>query len=105
LEMESANVSKSKTLGLLSNLKVSIGSSNFYVQAQVVLEVLYDMLLGLPFFTLTQASIHHFNNSNAHLVLQDPNTHEVITVPTITRCRKHRTDINIVETTPEEDFQ
>ena len=51
--MESANKSKNETMGLLQDLKFGY---NFYVQVQVVQDAPYELLLGRPFFTLTQAT-------------------------------------------------
>ncbi|MFI5420871.1 MAG: retropepsin-like aspartic protease, partial [Nitrososphaerales archaeon] len=80
--MESANQTKDHTLGLLQDLKMTIGGYDFYVQAQVVENAPYEMLIGLPFKTLTQSNTRHFSNGDAHLTLTDPNTQAVITVPT-----------------------
>jgi hypothetical protein len=88
ITMESANKSKNETLGLLQDLKILIGGYAFYVQAQVVEDAPYELLLGRPFFTLTQATHRHFSNGESHLTLVDPNTHAVITIPTRARKRE-----------------
>jgi gag-polyprotein putative aspartyl protease len=80
--MESANKSKDETMRLLQDLKIDIGSYDFYLQVQVVKDTPYEMLLGWPFYTLTQAMHRHFLNGNSHLTLIDPNTQAVITIPT-----------------------
>ncbi|KAF8800844.1 hypothetical protein BYT27DRAFT_7227300 [Phlegmacium glaucopus] len=85
--MESANTSKNRTMGLLHDLRIIIGGYNFYVQAQVVRDAAYEMLIGRPFFTLTRATTQHFQNGDAHITLVDPNTHAVITIPTRSRNR------------------
>ncbi|KAJ3565953.1 hypothetical protein NP233_g7310 [Leucocoprinus birnbaumii] len=85
--MESANKSTNKTMGLLRNLRVSIGDCDFYLQAQVVDNTSYDMLLGRPFLTLAQANTRHFTNGDSHITLVDPNSHSIITVPTRPRVR------------------
>jgi hypothetical protein len=84
--MESANKSKDETMGLLQDLKLKIGEYDFYVQVQVVKDAPYELLLGRPFLTLTQASHKHFSNGDSRLTLTDPNTRDTITIPT--RCRK-----------------
>lgn len=84
--MESANKTKDETMGLLQDLKVKIGEYDFYVQVQVVKDAPYELLLGRPFLTLTQASHKHYSNGDSRLTLIDPNTHDTITIPT--RCRK-----------------
>jgi len=88
VNMEAVNKSKSMTLGLLQDLKVVIGGYTFYVQAQVLKKASYQMLLGLPFFTLTQAAIKHWKNGDTSLVLEDPNTQATIKVPTFARQRE-----------------
>jgi hypothetical protein len=86
--MESANATKESTMGLLRDLPVRIGSSTFYLQVQVIENAPYEMLLGRPFLTLTQAQTHHYSNGDSHITLIDPNTNETITIPTMTRVRK-----------------
>ncbi|TFK18709.1 hypothetical protein FA15DRAFT_675076 [Coprinopsis marcescibilis] len=52
LKMESANGSVTTTLGMIENLPVKIGSRDgftIYVQAQVVPNTPYNLLLGQPF--------------------------------------------------------
>ncbi|KAF8810011.1 hypothetical protein BYT27DRAFT_7021069, partial [Phlegmacium glaucopus] len=90
--MESANLTKDKTMGLIKNLKLIIGGYDFYVQAQVVKNAPYEVLLGRPFFTLTEASHQHYSNGDSRLTVLDPNTQELITIPTRPRNRK-RTNV------------
>lgn len=85
--MESANATKDTTLGLLRNLPVRIGNSTFYLQVQVFENAPYEMLLGHPFLTLTQAQTHHYSNGDSHITLLDPNTNESFTIPTAARIR------------------
>lgn len=92
--MESANKSKDETMGLLQDLKVNIGGYDFYLQVQVVRDAPYEMLLGRPFFTLTQASHKHFDNGESRLTLFDPNTGDKITLPTRARNRENRSDFH-----------
>ena len=86
--MESANKSKDETMGLLQDLKIKIGEYDFYVQVQVVKDAPYELLLGRPFLTLTQASHKHFSNGESRLTLTDPNTHDTITIPTRNKRRE-----------------
>ena len=85
--MESANKTKDETMELLQDLKITIGGYDFYLQVQVVRDAPYKMLLGRPFFTLTQATHRHFDNGESRLTLLDPNTHDRITFPTHARER------------------
>ncbi|KAF8996269.1 hypothetical protein BDQ17DRAFT_1517319, partial [Cyathus striatus] len=72
--LEAANGSKSSSVGLLSNLKVSIGPITLYLQAQVLDDMPYNLLLGRPFSHLAQARIQDFANGDQHITLIDPNT-------------------------------
>jgi gag-polyprotein putative aspartyl protease len=92
--MESANKSKDETMGLLQDLKIDIGGYDFYLQVQVVKDAPYEMLLGRPFFTLTQATHKHFDNGESRLTLFDPNTGDKITFPTKARNREARQDFH-----------
>lgn len=85
--MESANATKDTTLGLLRDLLVRIGNSVFYLQVQVFENAPYEMLLGRPFLTLTQAQTHHYSNGDSHITILDPNTNESFTIPTAARVR------------------
>ena len=86
--MESANKTKNETMGLLQDLKITLGGYNFYLQVQVVKDAPYEMLLGRPFFTLTQATHKHFDNGESRLTLIYPNTQDQITFPTKARERE-----------------
>jgi hypothetical protein len=85
--MESANSSRESTLGLLWDLPVQIRQSTFYLQVQVVENASYEMLLGRPFLTLTEAHTHYYTNSDSHITLLDPNSHNTFTIPTRPRIR------------------
>ena len=92
--MESANKTKDETMGLLQDLKINIGGYDFYVQVQVVRDAPYEMLLGRPFFTLTQATHKHYANGESRLTLIDPNTQAKITLPTRGREREREREQN-----------
>jgi hypothetical protein len=94
--MESANMSKDQTLGLLTDLKLTIGENDFYLQIQVIENAPYELLLGRPFFTLTQATTRHFTNGDSQITLVDPNTGAVLTVPTRQRTRHQRSQSSSV---------
>ena len=85
MNMVSANASSNQTIGLIHDLKVTIGAYNFYLQVQVVENASYEMLLGRPFLTLTEANTQHWANGDSHITLQDPNSKAIITLPTKAR--------------------
>ncbi|KAF5323887.1 hypothetical protein D9611_008277 [Ephemerocybe angulata] len=83
--MESANGSTSRTLGVIPDLLVRIGTCEFRLQVQVVEEAGYEMLLGRPFHVLAQAQMQHHRDGSGTITLTDPRTRAVITVPTKAR--------------------
>jgi hypothetical protein len=85
MNMISVNASSNQTIGLIHDLKVTIGAYNFYLQVQVVENALYEMLLGCPFLTLMEANTQHYANGDSHITLQDPNSKAIITLPTRAR--------------------
>jgi hypothetical protein len=87
MNMESAHATKEMTLGMLRDIPVRAGPCTFYLQVQVFKNAPYEMLLGRPFHTLTEAIEHHFANGDLHVTLHDPNTRETVTIPTGVRIR------------------
>jgi len=85
MNMISANALSNQTIGLIHDLKVTIGAYNFYLQVQVVENASYEMLLGRPFLTLTEANTQHYANGDSHITLQDPNSKAILTLPTCAR--------------------
>jgi hypothetical protein len=93
--MESVIKLKDKTMGLLlQDLKIDISGYDFYLQVQVMKEAPYEMLLGRPFFMLTQATHKHFDNGESRPTLFDPNIGDKITFPTRARNRESRKDFH-----------
>lgn len=86
-KMESANSSVDMTLRLLHDLKVTIGSYDFYLQVQVVENASYEVLLGLPFHVLTQLGTKFYSDGSSHITIDDPNTGAKIILPTHERKR------------------
>ncbi|KAF4621494.1 hypothetical protein D9613_001245 [Agrocybe pediades] len=86
--IESANESTNSTIGLLHNLKITIGGYDFYVQAQVVENAPYEMLIGLPLLTYTESVLKLFKDGSMHVTFTDPNTGIVVTTPTRRRIRR-----------------
>jgi len=82
INMESANGTLDRTLGLAHNVHCKIGSINLYLQIHVVCEPAYDILLGQPFDVLTRSTIQNFEDSNQTVTICDPNSGYVATVPT-----------------------
>ena len=94
LNMESANGSIDRSLGLARNVPFQIGEIIFYIQVHVIRSPAYDILLGRPFDILTESVVRNFANGDQTITIHDPNTGKRATVPTFSRgkysCTKHR---------------
>jgi hypothetical protein len=55
---------------------------DIYLQVQVMPNAPYDILLGRPFYALTECITKDFANRDQHLTVTDPNTRKCITIPT-----------------------
>jgi hypothetical protein len=99
MRMQSANLTSNDTMGLLHNLPITIGGYKFYVQVQVVDDAPYELLLGLPFYSLTEATVKHSFDGSSRLTLTDPNTGAIISIPTKERREADRRGrhINLVD--------
>ena len=82
LNMQSSDGSRTTTTGLLRDLPLTIGPSTFYVQVQVSDNLPCEMLLGRPFFTLTNAHTIDYDNGTMDIELTDPNSGMKLRVPT-----------------------
>jgi hypothetical protein len=85
LNMQSANGTTDRSLGLARNLPFYIGDITLYMQVHVIREPAYDILLGRPFDVLTESVVRNYSNEGQTITLHDPNTDKVVTVPTIAR--------------------
>jgi hypothetical protein len=80
--MEAANSTITKTHGRLRNVWFTFDDIDIYLQVQVMLNVPYDILLGRPFYALTECIMKDFANGDQHLTVMDPNTRQCIMIPT-----------------------
>jgi gag-polyprotein putative aspartyl protease len=92
LDMESAHGDHKKTTGYIPDLRLSFGTVDFFVQAHIVPGAAYDLLLGLPFSTLTSARLDTPSGGETSVLLRDPNTSVAITVPGVVRGSKDSND-------------
>ncbi len=92
MKMKSANSSVDWTIGLLQDLKVTIGGYDFYLQVQVVENAAYEILLGLPFHVLTQLQTSFFADGTSHIRMKDPNSGAVIKMATRERKSAAKTE-------------
>jgi hypothetical protein len=89
LKMEAANSTVTETHGSLRNIRFTFDDIDIYLQVQVMPNAPYDILLGCPFYTLTECITKDFANGDQHLTIMDPNTRQCVTIPTKER-KRHR---------------
>ncbi|EED82574.1 predicted protein [Postia placenta Mad-698-R] len=82
LNMQSANGEVDRSLGLIRNVTFRIGEIVLYLQAHVIRNTAYDILLGRPFDVLTQSVVKNFADENQTITILCPNTGETVTIPT-----------------------
>jgi hypothetical protein len=90
MRMQSANKSDNDTLGRIANLKFTFGDVDLFLQVQVVDDAPYEILIGRPFFTLSEALTKDYKNGDQQVTITDPNTGAVVTLPTIEHNQKNR---------------
>ena len=97
VQMQSANNTLEKTLGLAKNVPFLFGTITVYLQVHVVENAAYKVLLGRPFDIVTESIVKNAKDGSQSLTLTDPNTgercvmhtHERGKVPTVLqRCFK-----------------
>src|SRR5271168_589023 len=81
IEMESANRSLERTLGLAKNIPLACGSITVYLQIHIMSNPAYKVLLGRPFDSITESLVKNERDGSQTLTLTDPNTGE--------RCEMH----------------
>ncbi|KZT50530.1 hypothetical protein CALCODRAFT_424203, partial [Calocera cornea HHB12733] len=72
--MESANGSMDKLLGVIHNLLVTIDDMVFYIQAYVLDNLPFDVLLGCPFQVLSSCKTTDYADRSQMVKLTGPNT-------------------------------
>jgi len=70
--METANGTSNWTLGITENLTLTIGGLPVQVQAYIVEDAPYEVLLGRPFFTLLSAVTRDYPNGNQDITITCP---------------------------------
>ena len=87
LNMQSANGTMDKSLGLARNVPCSIGDITFYLQIHILRSPAYDILLGRPFDVLARCVLTTLNPHETTLTITDPNSGLYQTIPTFPRGR------------------
>jgi len=90
MRMESSHGTVEKTIGVLKNYPVTVGSESFFIQVQVSENLPCEVLLGRPFFMLASATTTDHPDGSQEITLVNPNSHRQITVATKERARKKK---------------
>jgi hypothetical protein len=97
VQMESANKTLSKTLGLAKNVPFLFGTITAYLQVHVVESAAYKVLLGRPFDIITESLVKNAKDGSQSVTLTDPNTGE--------RCVMHTHERGKVPTVLQRHFK
>ena len=97
VQMQSANTTLEKTLGLAKNVPFLFGTITAYLQVHVVENAAYKVLLGRPFDIITESIVKNDRNGSQSLTLTDPNTGE--------RCVMHTHERGKVPTILQRSFK
>jgi hypothetical protein len=90
MRMESSHGTVEKTIGVVRNYPIYIGTLVFYIQLQISDSLPCEVLLGRPFFMLTSAITQDYPNGTQDITLHNPNSGEVITIATQERVKRKR---------------
>ncbi|KAI0958351.1 hypothetical protein AcV7_004191 [Taiwanofungus camphoratus] len=70
LNMQSANGEVDRSLGLVRNVPFQIDEVVLYLQAHIIQNAAYDILLGRPFDVLTQSIVKNFANEEQTITIK-----------------------------------
>ena len=93
--LEAANGTKSQTLGLVDYVTLTFGQLRVALRVQVVDDAPFELLLGRPFYTLTNCNTQDFTDGEQHLTVTDPQSKRTFTIPTTERTREPRAPASI----------
>ena len=83
--MQSANREVDETLGLACNMPILVGDIMLYIQFHIVRNPAYNVLLGRPFDILVESIVRNYSNEDQTIMIHDPNSGRIMTVPTFPR--------------------
>jgi hypothetical protein len=87
--MQLANGSRNESLGLIENLKLKIGGMKLFVQAHIIRNSAYDVLLGRLFNILTALHIKNYHDESQTIMLTDVNCGKMVSIPTVPHSQPH----------------
>jgi hypothetical protein len=85
ITMQLANGLRDESLGLIENLELEIGGMKLFVQAHIIRNPAYDVLLGRPFDVLTTSHIKKYRDKSQTITLTDANSGKMVSIPTVPR--------------------
>jgi hypothetical protein len=85
ITMQSANGLHNESFGLIENLELKISGMKLHVQAHVIRNLAYDVLLSRPFDILTALHIKNYRNKWQTITITDPNSGKMVSIPTVLR--------------------
>ena len=85
VNMESASNHLEETLGLAWDVRLTVGGLNLFLQVHILENPPYKILLGRLFDTLTSSILKTKADGSSEIVITDPNSKKVATVPTYPR--------------------
>ena len=96
--METANGSSNWTLGITENLTLTIGGLPVKVQAYIVEDAPYEVLLGRPLFTLLSAVTCDYPNGEQDITITCPESKATALLITRPRPSRSACGTNLVKT-------
>ncbi|KDR64963.1 hypothetical protein GALMADRAFT_82470, partial [Galerina marginata CBS 339.88] len=85
INMQSANGSVEKSLGLAENVAFQFGGVTVYLQVHIIKSPAYRVLLGRPFDVLTSSTVQNSDDGDQRIVINDPNSGNRAVLPTYRR--------------------
>jgi hypothetical protein len=87
INLQSANRTMEKTLGLARNVEFDFGGVTAYLQLHIIRRPAYQVLLGRPFDVTMTSEVTNKANGDQTITIRDPNTGKKMTLPTYPRGR------------------
>ena len=85
IQMQSANRTVERTLGLARNVPFNFGGITIYLQVHVIKDPAYKVLLGRPFDVLTGSVVVNSTDGGQTVTITDPNSGKRAMLPTFDR--------------------
>lgn len=89
--LEAANTTTLRTSGMIGEVAMTLGKVTFLMVVQVLKSAPFQVLLGQPFFALTSCETRDSPMGEQQLILRDPNSGDLISVPMYDRMAVRKT--------------